>query len=117
MAEGGRAHQSDCQRSSAGEHTRFRELESSALICLLLQTREQIEKATLDIEPRRIILNVPLLETLDIDLAMPDAQIMSVFGGSSDGNSALMLKRQRDLNVDGAKAEWHIQESVLYLYV
>lgn len=85
----------------------------------LLKTHDQIENAALDVEPRRVILDVPGSSpyTLDVDLSMSDAQLMATFGGSSGEGSVLMLKRQRDFDVDGAKAEWHVQEGRLVLYV
>ncbi|GJE95821.1 pre-RNA processing PIH1/Nop17-domain-containing protein [Phanerochaete sordida] len=80
-------------------------------------THDDVANAALDVEPRRIILDVPSLYHLDVDLAMPDAQIMATFGGTSSEGSPLMLKRQRELDVDGATAEWRVQERTLILYV
>ncbi len=40
---------------------------------------------------------------------------MSVSGGASSDNPALTLKRQRDLDVDNATAEWHVGEGVLVI--
>lgn len=48
---------------------------------------------------------------------MPDAQIISVFGGTSSDGSVLMLKRQRDFDVDNATAEWRVQEGVVLIFV
>ena len=48
---------------------------------------------------------------------MPDAQIMAIFGGTSSEDSVLMLKRQRDFDVDGASAEWRVQEGVVLIFV
>jgi hypothetical protein len=48
---------------------------------------------------------------------MSDAQIAATFGGTSSEGSALMLKRQRDFDVDGATAEWNLQEEKLTIFV
>ena len=79
------------------------------------QTHDDVSESTLDIEARRIILDVPSLYHLDIDLALPDAQIVAMFGGSSNEDSALMLKRQRDFDVDTAEAEWRVQEGIIII--
>lgn len=72
----------------------------------------------LDIEPRRVILNIPGPSpySLDVDLSMSDAQLMAIFGGTSSENSVLMLKRQRDFDVVEAKADWHVSEGKLVLF-
>ncbi|KAI0341242.1 hypothetical protein BDW22DRAFT_1346504 [Trametopsis cervina] len=82
-------------------------------------TRAQVEDATLDIEPRRMILHVPGSPryALDVDLSVSDAQLMATFGGTSTEDSALMLKRQRDFDVEGAQAEWNVQEGTLVVYM
>ncbi|KAI0688502.1 pre-RNA processing PIH1/Nop17-domain-containing protein [Cytidiella melzeri] len=81
-------------------------------------TRVQVQNATLDVEPRRVILHVPPHYTLDIDLSLSDAQIAATFGGtSSSEDSVLMLKRQREFDVEGAKAEWSIQQGRLTVFV
>jgi len=80
-------------------------------------THEDIAAAALDVEPRRIVLDVPSLYHLDIDLTMSDAQIVSMFGGTSSEGSPLMLKRQREFDVDSATAEWRVQERTLILCV
>jgi hypothetical protein len=64
-----------------------------------------------------VILNIPSLYHLDIDLSIPDAQIMAIFGGTSSDGSALMLKRQRDFDVGGATAEWRVQEGQVLIFV
>ncbi|THG97205.1 hypothetical protein EW026_g4762 [Hermanssonia centrifuga] len=74
-----------------------------------------IPNATLDLESRRIILDAAPFYSLDVDLSLSDAQIMSVSGGASSDNPALTLKRQRDLDVDNATAEWHVGEGVLVI--
>ncbi|EKM52598.1 uncharacterized protein PHACADRAFT_164531 [Phanerochaete carnosa HHB-10118-sp] len=79
-------------------------------------THEDVAAAALDVEPRRIILDVPSLYHLDVDLSMSDAQIMSMFGGTSSESSPLMLKRQREFDVDSATAEWRVRERTLILY-
>ena len=91
------------------------------------KTYEHIQIATLDVEERRIILNVPPLYALDLDVSLPDAQLVSLFGGttsdeSGDGtssmlNAALNLKRQRNFDVDGADAEWRVADGVVVISV
>lgn len=81
------------------------------------QTHDDVSESALDIEARRIILDVPSLYHLDVDLTLPDAQIVAMFGGSSNKDSTLMLKRQRDFNVDTAEAEWRVQEGILVISV
>ncbi|KAH9893966.1 pre-RNA processing PIH1/Nop17-domain-containing protein [Cubamyces lactineus] len=96
-------------------------------------TRESIPNTTLDLEPRRLIFssNPPSTPssvphyTLDLDLSLPDSQITKVFAASSPAASpsaeqsaqqALLLKRERPLDVDGARAEWRVAEGLLVLY-
>ncbi|KAJ7160820.1 hypothetical protein C8R46DRAFT_1284553 [Mycena filopes] len=82
-------------------------------------TRALIPRTTLDLEPKRIILAVPAHPPLDIDFGAPDAQIVAMSsgsGGATDaGHAALMLKRERALDVDGATAEWRVADSLLVL--
>lgn len=88
--------------------------------------------SALDIEPQRILLYIPKTYFLDIKLDVPDAQIgklrsMSIESSPQDkekseldidelrikghnAGEALRLKRQRDLDVDYARAEWRIGE-------
>ncbi|KAI5119345.1 hypothetical protein M0805_004022 [Coniferiporia weirii] len=92
----------------------------------------------LDIEPRRILLSVPRTYFLDINLNLPDAQIGRIGASRVDDavdteeaegldvdtlrvkgynvGQALRLKRQRDFDVDGARAEWRVQEGKLVLF-
>lgn len=91
------------------------------------QVPSVIARATLDIEPRRFILNIPEFPILDVDLNMSDAEIVSLassatsvsLGTSEDAgvesSSTLTLKRQRDLDVDRASAEWNTADNVLVL--
>lgn len=93
-----------------------------------------IPRSTLDLEPRRIILSIPDLYLLDINLDASDAELMATFSKSehdsafsnaefNNGNggekslvdSALTLKRVRDLDVEGAKAEWRVGEGILII--
>ena len=68
---------------------------------------------------------------LDLDLTASDADILALFSRSSNsptskatggengeegGRSALTLKRERALDVDGAKAEWRVAEGLLVIY-
>ncbi|KAJ7147398.1 hypothetical protein C8R46DRAFT_1167478 [Mycena filopes] len=73
-------------------------------------TRALIPRTTLDLEPKRIILAVPAHPPLDIDFGAPDAQIVAM-----SRHAALMLKRERALDVDGATAEWRVADSLLVL--
>lgn len=101
-----------------------------------------IPLSTLDLEPRRLILHIPFPTsyTLDINLNLSDAEIVAAASNittapASDSNTsittsgpsifsstisseeepenALTLKRQRDFDVDAAKAEWRVAEDVL----
>jgi hypothetical protein len=49
---------------------------------------------------------------LDIDLALSDAEIVARGGG----DAALKLKRERALDVDGARAEWRVADGMLVLF-
>ena len=68
---------------------------------------------------------------LDLDLSASDEDILTLFSRSStsstskatggengeeSGRSALTLKRERALDVDGAKAEWRVAEGLLVIY-
>ncbi|KXN83983.1 PIH1 domain-containing protein 1 [Leucoagaricus sp. SymC.cos] len=97
---------------------------------------DTIAQAALDIEPRRLILRVPgsakspPLE-LDIDLSRSDAEIVATAPGASaavlhgtddddkmkEPSRTLLLKRQRDFDVDQASAEWRIAEGELVIHV
>ncbi|KAF8235054.1 hypothetical protein L208DRAFT_1451461 [Tricholoma matsutake] len=89
-----------------------------------------IAHATLDVEPRRFILTIPDFPVLDVNLNLSDAEIVSRAqsatsmslhseseGAGMEPNNTLTLKRQRDLDVDGATAEWNITKSILVLTV
>ncbi|KAI0656340.1 hypothetical protein C8Q70DRAFT_1056885 [Cubamyces menziesii] len=95
-------------------------------------TRESIPNTTLDLEPRRLIFSTPPPPpspsnstphyALDLDLSLPDSQITKVFASSpapsaeQSAQQALLLKRERPLDVDGARAEWRVAEGLLVLY-
>ncbi|KIM77387.1 hypothetical protein PILCRDRAFT_12029 [Piloderma croceum F 1598] len=84
-------------------------------------THPQIPSSTLDLEPRRIILSTPALYELDVNLDASDAEIAATFskegGAGEDGmESALTLKRMRDLDVQEARAEWRVGEGVVVVY-
>jgi len=70
--------------------------------------RDLIASSTLDLEPRRILLHVPSTYSLDVNLDLPDAQLQL-----QNSDSALTLKRMRDLDVDNAKAEWLVADGFL----
>ncbi|KAJ7145925.1 pre-RNA processing PIH1/Nop17-domain-containing protein [Mycena epipterygia] len=79
-------------------------------------TRALVAQTTLDLEARRLILSVPTHPPLDINLGVSDAEIVAMSGGAPDsGHGALMLKRERELDVDNARAEWRVSDRVLVL--
>lgn len=86
------------------------------------QTHALIPSTTLDLEPRRILFSAPSAPShpalsLDLDLSHPDAQIERAFGADAkSARAALELKRQRALDVDGARAEWRVAEGALVIY-
>ena len=57
-----------------------------------------------------------------LDLSQPDSQITKVLTSSpapsaeQSAQQALLLQRERPLDVDGARAEWRVAESLLVLY-
>ncbi|KAF5353342.1 hypothetical protein D9756_008088 [Leucocoprinus leucothites] len=97
---------------------------------------DAIRNAALDVEPRRLVLRVPgsanspPLE-LDVDLNKSDAEIVANnpgisaagFHGTTDGkhldepNTTLLLKRQRDFDVEAASAEWRVAEGKLVINI
>jgi len=80
--------------------------------------RSHISSATLDLEPRRLILNVPPVYALDLNLDLPDAQIRDSLQLSKlSVDQALTLKRQRDFDIDHARAEWKVAEGRLIVHV
>ncbi|KAG5646149.1 hypothetical protein DXG03_004202 [Asterophora parasitica] len=93
-------------------------------------THAQIAQATLDIEPRRFVLSLPShpIPVLDVNLALSDAEIVvqssteertsaSLHDGTDAApNNALTLKRQRNFDVDGVRAEWRVQEGALFIF-
>ncbi|EIW76710.1 hypothetical protein CONPUDRAFT_139435, partial [Coniophora puteana RWD-64-598 SS2] len=76
-------------------------------------TRALVASATLDLEPRRILLHIPETYALDLNLDAPDATLGNQ---PSSAESALSLKRARDFAVDTAKAEWRIADKALVIY-
>lgn len=84
-----------------------------------LQTHDLVKETQLDIETRCIVLNIPGYPVLEMDLNLPDAQIAAVIGSTTadpdEIKKTLMLKRQRDFDVDGAEAEWRVSEKILLL--
>jgi len=76
--------------------------------------------ATLDLEPRRLTLNIPDLYVLDVDLELSDAALAQApTAVNGDGPQKLetnvMDERARDLNIDRARAEWHVKERCLVI--
>ncbi|OJA09138.1 hypothetical protein AZE42_02310 [Rhizopogon vesiculosus] len=88
-------------------------------ICIVINvpnvTHAHIPNSTLDVEPRKVILHIPSLYDLVVDLDAPDAKSGSNHGIHSKG--AIELKSLRDLDVDGANAEWRVAEKVIVLLV
>lgn len=54
-------------------------------------------RATLDLEPRRIVLDVPGTYALDVD-------------------TGATMRGARELDIEGARAEWRVGEGVLVVY-
>ncbi|KAJ6596766.1 PIH1 family [Mycena sp. CBHHK59/15] len=85
-------------------------------ITVPLLTHALVSQTTLDLEARRLLLSVPSYAPLDINLDMSDAEIVATSAGVADsGHAALMLKRERALDVDGALAEWRVADGALVL--
>jgi len=59
---------------------------------------------------------VPSFYVLDIDLNASDAELIAIFSKTDSVTQAMSLKRKRDLDVDNAKAEWHVADKSLILY-
>ncbi|KAF8901052.1 pre-RNA processing PIH1/Nop17-domain-containing protein [Gymnopilus junonius] len=102
---------------------------------------ELIQSSTLDIEPRRMVLAISKRPTLDINLALSDAEIAArvgaLYASFSPSSTAkpksleeekdkrkqeettrlLQLKRQRDFDVDGAEAEWKVGSDTVTVYL
>ncbi|KAJ7484073.1 PIH1 family [Mycena galericulata] len=78
-------------------------------------THTLVSRTTLDLEARRVLLAVPSHPPLDINLGVSDAEIAATSGGSAAADAALMLKRERALDVAHAAAEWRVAEGVLVL--
>ncbi|KAI0776787.1 pre-RNA processing PIH1/Nop17-domain-containing protein [Trametes elegans] len=88
-------------------------------------TRASVRAATLDVEPRRVLFSVPGAGgdggggyALDLDLEQADAAIEGLLSDAegSGARAALGLKRERALDVDGARAEWRVAEGVVVIY-
>jgi hypothetical protein len=60
-----------------------------------------ISKTTFDIEPKRFILSIPTFPVLNVDL------------NTSTLEQAKTLSAERELDVDGAKVEWHVKKSTV----
>ena len=78
---------------------------------------------------------MPKRPTLDIDLALSDAEIAARVGGvyaqlpkplsdeerhsrkQEETTRVLQLKRQRDFDVDGAEAEWKIGSDTVTIFL
>ncbi|OAX40762.1 hypothetical protein K503DRAFT_736928 [Rhizopogon vinicolor AM-OR11-026] len=88
-------------------------------ICIVINvpnvTHAHIPNSTLDVEPRKVILHIPPLYDLVVDLDASNARSGSNHGIHSKG--AIELKSLRDLDVDGANAEWRVAEKVIVLLV
>ncbi|KAJ7434070.1 pre-RNA processing PIH1/Nop17-domain-containing protein [Mycena latifolia] len=95
-------------------------------ISVPLLTHALVAQTTLDLEARRFVLCVPNAPPLDVNVGVSDAEIVATSGRAPEtpspasethgaGHGALMLKRERDLDVDNAKAEWRVADGVLVL--
>lgn len=115
MGEGWRTYQDHRVRTQTCEY--LTSVERYIRVDIGPQTYEHIRTATLDVEERRIILNIPPFYSLDVDVSLPDAQLVSIFGSQSGDDSVLMLKRQRDFDVDGAQAAWRVADGVVTIHV
>ncbi|CAA7261955.1 unnamed protein product [Cyclocybe aegerita] len=86
-------------------------------------THALIESSTLDVELRRFTLSVSPTSsfprrTVDVDLALSDADILSRLPPSQSNTSRVLeLKRERDFDVDGARAEWVVGSGVVNIWV
>ena len=85
--------------------------------------RSRIHTSTLDIETRRLILDIPFLYSLDINLDLSDGDMAqssrTIHGGNISDTHVqqnLTLKRARDFDVDHAAAEWRVAEGVILVY-
>ena len=102
---------------------RFYPISVISLTNNLSKTHALVPKTTLDVEPRRIILAIPSHPVLDLDLGISDAEITSRIHNSEikdkteETTRTLLLKRQRDFDVDNTKAEWRVAEGVLTVSV
>jgi len=85
----------------------------------ICQTDATITSATLDIEPRRLTLIIPGLYVLDIDLNLSDSALeralFPIGTSTQEIEHALMLKRGRNFDVDGARAEWRMKGRCLVI--
>jgi len=83
-----------------------------------LNDRTLIESSTLDVEDRRLILNVPSLYSLDINLDLPidDLQNPCVTDEQSRQQFST-LKRARVFDVDQVAAEWRVADKMVIVYV
>ncbi|EIN05863.1 hypothetical protein PUNSTDRAFT_91505 [Punctularia strigosozonata HHB-11173 SS5] len=72
-------------------------------------TRDLVSKSALDLEPRRLLLEVPGMYSLDVDIAAAN-------GGKAGVNKLLDLSNAREFDVDSARAEWRVAEGILSLY-
>ncbi|KAF8964816.1 pre-RNA processing PIH1/Nop17-domain-containing protein [Flammula alnicola] len=94
-------------------------------------TYSLVQRSSLYIEPRRITLSVPNRCTLDINVALSDAEIASGTRLKDEGADerqsekrredqtmrTLQLKRERDFEVDGAEAEWKVGSGTVVVYL
>ena len=89
----------------------------------------------MDVEPRRILLSIPGLYALDINLNLPESTLGRVDAGALDDSpkdnvdletvkvkgfnarQALLLKKEREFDVDRADAEWVVTDKKLIITV
>ncbi|KAF8171301.1 pre-RNA processing PIH1/Nop17-domain-containing protein [Pholiota molesta] len=94
-------------------------------------TSTLVEAATLDIEPRKLLMVIPKYGSVNIDLDLSDAEISSQIQLLSKSTSdesvekrrdeetmrVLRLKRERDFDVEAAEAEWKIGTGVVVIHL
>jgi hypothetical protein len=83
------------------------------------QTRADIPTAALDVEARRIVLSIPGRYDLDINLSLSDADIQAqaktAIAAVNAAQTMALKRNPKDLDVDGARAEWRVADGLLVL--
>ena len=78
-----------------------------------------ISSTTLDLEPRRLSLLIPDLYALDIDMNLSGAflerESLRLDAIPKETENAFRPRRVRDLDIDGARAEWRVRDQCLVI--